>query len=58
MDFEALEYDLLATVDENKFGSEEFRERVKDLTLDGMTSSVRKYFPGDVRIQEAIVTAR
>jgi len=55
LDFEALEYDLLAHLDPGKLGSDQFVEQLDALQLTDTTSALQRYFGGRGTIREAEV---
>jgi predicted Zn-dependent peptidase len=58
MEFGAIQYDLLALLDERKFSSTEFAQELNNLTFADMSKKVRKYFTPGTPLKEAIVRAR
>jgi hypothetical protein len=55
LDFEALEYDLLAHLDPDKLGSDQFVEQLDALQLADTTTALRRYFGTGGVIREAEV---
>ena len=55
LDFESLEYDLLAHLDPGKLGSDQFVEQLDALQLTDTTKALQRYFGGQGTIREAEV---